>query len=146
MKEELIAPCGMNCGLCSSYLAEKNQLKEKGVKMPYCLGCRPRGKQCAFLKKRCDLLMKNKVKYCFECKDFPCQNLQKLDKRYQENYRMSMIQNLKDIKSKGFKKFSKEQKERWACPQCGQLICCHNGLCFKCDFDKLKRKRKKYQW
>jgi hypothetical protein len=37
---ELISPCGMNCSICVSYLAMKNQLKNKGVKMAYCQGCR----------------------------------------------------------------------------------------------------------
>ena len=30
MEEVLIAPCGMNCGFCSSYLAMKNDLKSTG--------------------------------------------------------------------------------------------------------------------
>ncbi|MFC1995459.1 DUF3795 domain-containing protein [Chloroflexota bacterium] len=51
MNEELIAPCGMNCGICSGYLASKYDIKSKGIKMPYCIGCRPRDKKCAFLKK-----------------------------------------------------------------------------------------------
>jgi hypothetical protein len=32
MNEEMIAPCGMNCGVCVSYLAMKNDLKKKGVR------------------------------------------------------------------------------------------------------------------
>src|SRR5674476_369048 len=64
---ELIAPCGMNCSVCSSYLAHKYDLRSKGVRMPYCTGCRPRDKKCAFLKKRCDLLLKHKVRFCCEC-------------------------------------------------------------------------------
>ena len=103
--EELIAPCGMNCALCSSFLANKNNLKEKGIKMPYCDGCRPRDKKCAFLKKRCQLLLDNKVRYCYECKDFPCHELKTIDKRYRERYRMSMIDNLNFIREKGIDKF-----------------------------------------
>ena len=73
MKEELIAPCGMNCSICSGYLALLYNVKDKGLKMPYCTGCRPRNKQCAFLKKSCELLLTNKVKYCYECQEFPCE-------------------------------------------------------------------------
>jgi hypothetical protein len=39
MEENLIAPCGMNCGLCVSYLAMKNDLKKKGFGKSYCSGC-----------------------------------------------------------------------------------------------------------
>ncbi|MGA3288914.1 MAG: DUF3795 domain-containing protein [Candidatus Bathyarchaeia archaeon] len=49
---ELIAPCGMNCALCSGYLALKNDVKSKGVRMSYCTSCRPRNKNCSFLKKK----------------------------------------------------------------------------------------------
>jgi hypothetical protein len=31
MEEQVIAPCGMNCGVCASYLAMKNDLKKKGL-------------------------------------------------------------------------------------------------------------------
>jgi hypothetical protein len=30
MFKELIAPCGMNCGVCANYLAMQNDLKKKG--------------------------------------------------------------------------------------------------------------------
>ncbi len=49
MREELIAPCGMDCAVCSSYLALKNDVRAKGVRMAYCKGCRPRDKKCSFL-------------------------------------------------------------------------------------------------
>jgi hypothetical protein len=32
MNEDLIAPCGMNCALCASYLVMKNDLKRKGFR------------------------------------------------------------------------------------------------------------------
>jgi len=38
MEEQLIAPCGMNCGVCVSYLAMKNDLKKKGFGKKYCAG------------------------------------------------------------------------------------------------------------
>ena len=146
MEIELIAPCGMNCALCSTYLALTGDVKQKGIRIPYCAGCRIRNKQCAFLKKRCKKLMFNKIDYCFECKDFPCKNLEGLDKRYKTYFRMSMIQNLKDIKKFGIEKFLLEQKKKWTCPKCGGTICCHNGICFSCSLDKLANKKKLYRW
>lgn len=144
--ENLIAPCGMNCGICAGYLAFKHDIKNKGVKMSYCIGCRPRDKKCAFLKKRCDLLTHNKVTYCYECKDFPCERLIHIDKRYRTHYKMSMIGNLKFIRKNGIEKFLKKEKQKWKCPKCGDVISCHNGICFNCELDKLKRKKKRYRW
>jgi hypothetical protein len=111
LNAELIAPCGMNCGLCSSYLALTSDLKNKGVKMPYCTGCRARNKQCAFLKKSCARLRKSEVDFCFECPDFPCGQLKKLDARYKSRYRMSMIANSRFIKEQGMQKFMEEQEK-----------------------------------
>ena len=145
MEENLIAPCGMNCGLCVRYLAMKNDLKSKGFSKSYCPGCRPRGKNCAFLKKQCELLGNGLVNFCYECKDFPCRRLKGLDKRYRASYHMSMIVNLEFIRDQGISSFLEKEAVKWQCPQCGQTICCHNGLCLNCGLDKLIQ-NKKYRW
>ncbi len=142
----MISPCGMNCAICSGYLAYKHDVKSQGVRMPYCKGCRPRDKQCAFIKKRCELLLKNELQYCFQCDRFPCQHLKRLDKRYAANFRMSMIDNLTNIERHGIAAFLDGEEEKWACQQCNALICCHNGICFNCNLDALKGKKKLYRW
>jgi hypothetical protein len=146
MNEELIAPCGMNCGICSGYLALKHDVKSQGIRMAYCAGCRPRDKKCAFLKKRCDLLMSGRAQYCYECEDFPCRNLRHIDERYRTNYRMSMIENLEYLREYGMEKLLEKEEEKWRCPECGDVICCHNGICFSCGLDRLKNKENKNRW
>lgn len=143
---ELISPCGMNCALCSSYLAMKNDVKRKGVRMPYCIGCRPRNKNCAFLKKHCSKLSGGEVTFCFECSSFPCDRLKTLDDKYKARHRMSMIDNLSNIKENGIEKFLKSQEQLWKCKNCGELVCCHNGICYNCSLDKLRSKKQKYRW
>lgn len=145
MEEKLIAPCGMNCAICVSYLAMKNDLKQQGFHKSYCEGCRPRGKNCAFLKKRCELLGQGLVQFCYACDKFPCDRLKDLDLRYRTRYHMSMIDNLNSIKLHGIESFLKNETTKWQCPTCGGMICCHNGLCLKCDLEKL-RQNQKYRW
>ncbi len=145
MEEKLIAPCGMNCVLCVSYLAMKNDLNNKGFQKRYCPGCLPRGKNCTFMKDQCALLRKGLVRFCYECEDFPCNRLKALDKRYSTKYHMSMIENLEFIKEHGIESFLKKEETKWRCPECGSEICCHNGLCMSCDLDTLRR-NKKYRW
>ncbi|MBN2488189.1 MAG: DUF3795 domain-containing protein [Methanosarcinaceae archaeon] len=139
---QLIAPCGMNCAICSSYLAYENEIPRKRGKVTYCKGCRPRNKQCAFLKKRCEdelKLLKGDIDFCFECNCFPCEGLERLDQGYRKKYDMSMIENLNEIKETGISRFIKDQYEKYKCSECGNLISVHNKKCFVCDdIDSLK--------
>ena len=57
---------------------------------------------------------------------------EKIDKVYRERYNMSTIKNLKYIKKYGTDKFLKDQKEKYRCPECGGVICVHNGICYSC--------------
>jgi hypothetical protein len=131
MKSSLIAPCGMNCGICMAYLREKKK----------CPGCRVFDKdepvsiaRCRI--KNCANFKNSKLKFCFECEEFPCKNIKHLDKRYRTKYNMSMIENLDNIKKFGIREFVKNEKIRWACSRCGGTICVHRGYCYNCGKQK----------
>ena len=145
MDEQLIAPCGMNCGVCVSYLAMQNDLKKKGYYKKYCPGCQPRGENCTYMKSSCSLLGDGLVRFCHECGQFPCDRLKRLDHRYRTKYHMSMIDNLRFIREKGMPAFLAKEQEKWRCPDCGSVITCHSGICLSCDLDRLRRK-KTYCW
>jgi len=130
---ELMAPCGMNCALCSSYRAYAHGLTKKAGKISHCIGCRPRGKKCAYIKGSCEKLGQGTLEYCFECATFPCPHLEQLDGRYRKNYSYSMVDTLRDIASRGIAEALKIQRERYRCPRCGGVICVHNGKCYSCD-------------
>lgn len=36
----------------------------------------------------------------------------------------------------------KKEEEKWRCPDCGGVICCHNGLCLDCNLGSLSRNKK----
>ena len=54
-----------------------------------------------------------------------------------------MVDNLKYIKKKGMKKFLESEEKKWKCVNCGETICCHNGICYSCNLDKMKTKKKR---
>ena len=133
IKEALVAPCGMDCSLCSAYLAYSHNLpKEKG-KISHCTGCRPRNKQCAFLIRECALLRDKKIDFCFDCSIYPCDNLKYLDHRYKTKYGLSFIENLNYVQENGLNKFISRQKRKYKCSKCGDVICIHNKKCYSCD-------------
>jgi hypothetical protein len=123
----MIAPCGMNCGICRAYLRKERK----------CPGCHgdDTNKQASCLKciiKNCETIKASRSKFCFECEKYPCRRLIQLDKRYRTKYAMSMIENLENIKATGLSAFLEIEKERWRCLKCGGVVCVHRGYCLKC--------------
>lgn len=94
----------MNCGLCLMYLREKN-------KCPGCSSGRKVNGRC--INCAIKLCKDRKGDYCFDCDQFPCDRLSRLDKRYQEKYGMSEIENLKNIQKDGIKNFIISEKKKW---------------------------------
>jgi len=131
IENNLATPCGIYCGACRQYLMKKkNILEERGFKQG-CDGCRIRNKNCAHIKKDCEWYKKKKVQFCYECDEFPCAKLVRLDDIYQK-YNVPMIGNLERIKEVGSKKWLQEQQELYKCPKCGGEISMHDAECFDC--------------
>jgi len=136
IKASLIAPCGINCGLCLAYQRQKNK----------CPGCRyslpgkPYSCQNCIIV-NCNYFTGNKEKFCYNCQSFPCQRLKRLDKRYRAKYGLSVLENLMSIKSEGIRNFICNERQKWRCIKCGELICMHRKDCPICGTE---REIKKY--
>ncbi len=123
----LIAPCGMNCCLCRAYRREKKA----------CPGCRrdnsvkPKTRVVCRIK-TCEKMRRGNARNCSSCEGFPCDTLRHLDERYRTKYGMSMIDNLVHIRKFGIRHFIKSEKDKWTCPECGQLLSVHRPLCLSC--------------
>ncbi len=130
-RQALIAPCGMNCGICLAYLRSKNRCggcrNENEHKSVHCDKCVI--KNCGFFKTT------NSI-FCYDCDHFPCARLKQLDKRYQLKYHMSMIENLQMIKQSGQESFVQTESIRWKCMKCGGVLCVHRAYCLKCEEEK----------
>lgn len=125
--KNMIAPCGMNCGICMAYLRNKNK----------CNGCRaintwnPKTRaECKI--KNCQTLNSDGLEYCYQCNQYPCTLIKHIDKRYRARYNMSMIQNLNAINDNGIEEFIKAENEKWKCKSCGGVINVHKGICSTC--------------
>ena len=124
---KLIAPCGMNCGVCYAYLRKERKCSgchgDNTDKSAYCINC---------IIRNCEMIKISQSGFCFECDKYPCKRLKQLDKRYRTKYAMSMIENLESIKGIGLSAFIDNEKERWQCVKCGGVICVHRGYCDNC--------------
>ena len=128
MNSKLMAPCGMNCGICLGYLRDKNKCpgcREMNENKPdYCRKC---------IIRDCDILKKNNMKFCSDkCEKYPCARLKNLDKRYRTKYGMSMLENLENIKKHGIRKFVQDEQKRWECSKCHETLCVHRDFCLNC--------------
>ncbi len=123
----LIAPCGMNCGICYAYLRTKNKCDGCNIENPN------KPKSCILcIIKNCDVIQSNESGFCFECDAFPCKRLKQLDKRYRTKYAMSMIENLLFIQKLGIEAFLSSENKRWECKSCGGTINVHHKVCDIC--------------
>ena len=100
ISKELIAPCGMNCAICSKYLSYINNLKRS-----HCIGCKPRNQRCTYLFEKCrginNNVLTNNAVYCYECNEYPCKQINRMDNRYKNNYKIVLRIIWKLLKRRG---------------------------------------------
>jgi hypothetical protein len=125
MTKASIAPCGINCDLCSAFTRKKNRCvgcNNEGDKVPHCATCSIR--TCPEKGDYAAL--------CAVCAKFPCQKIKHLDKRYRLKYGESIIDNLNTIGRVGLDAFILDEEEKWRCPSCGNTLCVHKDACPVC--------------
>ena len=127
---EMIAPCGLDCSLCQRAQAETNPcpgcLGEDGLKPEFC------SKQCGIIL--CRKRTENGYKYCDECPDYPCEDVTEKENRYTSKYPLyeSPKKNLQEIRKLGMNRFLENERNQWACGDCGGIVSVHTGVCSEC--------------
>jgi hypothetical protein len=83
----MLAPCGVNCMTCYKHLAKKNS----------CCGCKSQGKNiskhCGGCKIRNCAANIKQAEHCFNCNDYPCDLIKRLNKSYTQRYKIDLIKN-----------------------------------------------------
>jgi competence CoiA-like predicted nuclease len=75
------------------------------------------------------------VDFCYQCPDFPCEQIKKLNNRYEKRgYGMNFTENNLRIKEIGLKKFKEEQNKKYSCPECGGEVSIHEKICYVCGY------------
>ena len=127
----MIAPCGLDCSLCSEALKKENPcagcMGSDDNKPEYC------SQRCTIIN--CKNFTENNYRFCSECSEYPCEFSMEREMRYMTQYimRESPLTNLKNIQKLGMDEFLIKQSEEWTCKICGGVICVHTGLCSRCE-------------
>ena len=123
--ENMFAPCGMDCAVCYVRLKKKKACEGcRGADTAQPEHCRKCAiKDCAFSKG---------FGFCFECTEFPCQTIKRLDKSYRERYGVSLIENGRAAADYGLGVFMEQERARWECVECGGVVSLHDGFCSEC--------------
>lgn len=133
MRRELVAPCGMNCNLCSWV---------QDPAKPGCKGCRPRGRGCIHLKGLCGKLARQEIDFCHKCESYPCGRLLHVEDRYRRAHNYSFIENLNYIKKRGMTAFLRREAKRYTCPNCRRFLTVHNDKCPHCGAKFCRKDRR----
>jgi len=138
-KTELVAPCGVYCGICPVYIADKEQnagLKKKiaatfNVKLQdvTCGGCRSGRvflgdedctvKPCAAVRG---------IEGCFRCNEFPCSHI----KERPEIVRRVILRSVPVLREYEVERFIEREAEHYRCPHCGARLFMGARKCPSC--------------
>ncbi|MCP4762976.1 MAG: DUF3795 domain-containing protein [archaeon] len=144
IKKELLAPCGLYCGVCSIYIADRdNNVKFKGVlKKLYagivesteeirCTGCRSEGilfKYCQDCPIR-DCIIERNYESCHQCDEWPCKYIKRFPIPVGKKVIKRVIPEWREL---GTEKWIESELDRYKCPECENPLYRGAKRCNKC--------------
>lgn len=143
--QALVGRCGLYCGACSIYRAEKdnpeyrNRLAARFNCPPEkvrCNGCgalTPEcwGYECKFVK----CLKEKGYEFCFECAEYEqrtCEMFEKFSRSYLEEDGVNLRKNLAMVKEGKIDQWLRYSKEFYACRFCGKPTVAGAKSCHHC--------------
>ena len=130
MNTELLAPCGLYCGVCGVYMASRDnnqKLKEKfavayGVspEQIVCRGCLS-DEKFVFCKvcgiKKC--VTEKDIEGCHQCEEFPCKLIDDFPVPVGKKV---ILRSVPDRKKLGSKKWAEAEESRYKCLHCNNHL------------------------
>ncbi len=133
--------CGLYCGSCILILAGKRgRLKALARQWKctpedlICSGCRSEqvSKFCSECTIR-DCARGRGIGFCVECGDYPCHHYKRLKELSKERPHLRLQPGeLERVKELDEQRWLEHQKERWSCPECGEMFSWYDEKCSKC--------------
>ncbi|TXT58962.1 MAG: hypothetical protein BAJALOKI1v1_1510007 [Promethearchaeota archaeon] len=144
INRDLMAPCGLYCGVCSIYIAHRDDNEKfKRVLLPVykafvkstddiaCTGCLSEGvvfpvcQKCAI--KSC--VREKGIDGCHQCVEWPCKFVENFPLAVGKKVIKRAIPTWREL---GDEKFVEEEEQRYHCPECGNQLFRGAKKCNKC--------------
>ena len=136
----LLAPCGLYCGVCAVYIADRDNnekfkerlapvyaVEPKDIKCEGCLSSEPFGycKLCPI--KSC--VSEKGLEGCHKCDDFPCETVEGFPLPVGKKVIMRAIPQWREM---GTEAWVAAEEARYHCPECGKPIFRGAKRCREC--------------
>jgi len=154
VKQELVGPCGLYCGVCAIYIADRDnnrKLKERLVNLYKggitgkgtlpdsenltiedirCQGCQSDDifvycRQCPIR----DCVKEKEYDGCHQCNDFPCQYVENFPVVVGKKVILRAVPYWREV---GIEKFIRDEEARYTCPECGNKVFRGATRCNRC--------------
>jgi hypothetical protein len=137
---DLLAPCGLYCGVCGVYMAHRDNndkfkerlatvygVEPKDVRCRGCLSEEPFGYCSACLIKSCVKEKENQG--CHQCGEFPCELIEQFPLPVGKRVIMRTIPQWREM---GTEKWVAAEEARYHCPHCNAILFRGAKRCREC--------------
>jgi hypothetical protein len=144
VEKELLAPCGLYCGVCAvliAYRDDNEKFKEKltgvyglsSTEQVRCKGClsEDRFLYCEACPIR-DCCAEKQIEGCHQCDDWPCKFVEEFP--YPAGKKV-MLRAIPTWREHGTEKWVEMEEERYHCPSCGYVLFRGAKRCRGCGAD-----------
>ena len=140
VERELLAPCGLYCGVCAIYIADRDdnlKFKERltdvygvGIEELHCKGCLSDEifKYCEVCPIR-ECTREKGYEGCNECEDFPCKFVEDFPLPVGKKVILRAVPEWREL---GTERWVEGELERYHCPECGYPLFRGAKRCRKC--------------
>ena len=129
-KKELLAPCGLYCGVCGVLMAHRDNNVKFKERLSTVYGCAPEDIRCEGCMsdtrfkfcEQCPIrtcAQEKSYEGCYQCADFPCVFIDNFPVPVGKKVIMRAIPTWREL---GTEKWVEEEEKRYHCPQCGNEL------------------------
>ncbi len=130
IKKELLAPCGLYCGVCAIMMAHRDDNQKLKERLAPLYGVTPEGIRCqgclsnevfAYCTTCAIKACTSRKGYegCFQCTEFPCEHIEHFPVPVGRKVILRAIPQWREM---GTEKWVEAEEKRYQCPHCGEQL------------------------